>query len=172
MLNQQIQNYNTSITQYEQCILRNPRFIPAHFNLAFARSEMISFINSLGDYSSVVKIKEDKDVYDNQPKSSQDIDYNDAISDYNKVIRLDPSFSFAYYNRGTLKAYMKDFEEAMDDFDKAIKENNSLGEAYFNKGLVLLYLKKHEEGCKNISKSGELGIEEAYNVIKRYCKKD
>jgi hypothetical protein len=36
---------------------------------------------------------------------------------------------------------------------------------------VQIYLRDTEKGCLDISKSGELGVREAYNVIKRFCVK-
>ena len=44
-----------------------------------------------------------------------------------------------------------------------------LAEAYYNRGLVLIYVKDREKGCLDMSKAGELGIEDAYSVIKKYC---
>ncbi len=53
----------------------------------------------------------------------------------------------------------------------AIKLQPDLGEAYYNRALTLLYLNENKLACKDLSKAGELGITEAYNVIKRYCTK-
>ena len=46
------------------------------------------------------------------------------------------------------------------------------GDAFFNRGLVLIYLKDKEKGCIDLSKAGELGIDDAYSVINKYCKED
>ena len=170
ILNQEIQNYNSSITYYEQCIANNPTFLPAYFNLAYTQSKMISFINSIGERSSVIKINNDKSVYNQNTEEVILVDYSDAINTFSQVIKLDSSFSFAYYNRATLKAFMKDYDGAIVDYDKAIASNKYLGEAYFNKGLVLLYLKRNKEACESISIAGEKGVSQSYNVIKRFCK--
>jgi hypothetical protein len=44
-----------------------------------------------------------------------------------------------------------------------------MGDAYFNRGLVLIYLKDREKGCIDLSRAGELGVQDAYGVIKKYC---
>ena len=44
-----------------------------------------------------------------------------------------------------------------------------MGDAYFNRGLVLIYLKDREKACIDLSRSGELGVSDAYGVIKKYC---
>ena len=47
-----------------------------------------------------------------------------------------------------------------------------MGDAYFNRGLVLIYLKDKEKGCIDLSRAGELGIQDAYSVINKYCEED
>ena len=62
--------------------------------------------------------------------------------------------------------------EAIVDYTKAIQLYPYYSEAYFNRGLVQIYLRDTEKGCLDISKAGELGIEEAYSIIKKYCLKE
>ena len=47
-----------------------------------------------------------------------------------------------------------------------------MGDAYYNRGLVLIYLKDKEKGCIDLSRAGELGVEDAYSVINRYCEEE
>ena len=58
--------------------------------------------------------------------------------------------------------------EAADDYTKAIELNPSFAEAYYNRGLLQIYMKDTRKGCLDISKAGELGIKEAYKVLKIY----
>ena len=51
----------------------------------------------------------------------------------------------------------------------AIRLHPYMGDAYFNRGLVLIYLHDEEKGCIDLSRAGELGVAESYNVISRYC---
>jgi tetratricopeptide (TPR) repeat protein len=76
-----------------------------------------------------------------------------------------------YYNRANVKLSIKKFHRAIDDYSMAIKLQPNLAEAYYNRALTLLYLDEIKLACKDLSKAGELGITEAYNVIKRYCNK-
>ena len=46
------------------------------------------------------------------------------------------------------------------------------GDAYFNRGLVQIYLKDKDKGCIDLSRAGELGVEDAYGVISKYCDKE
>ena len=62
-----------------------------------------------------------------------------------------------------------DLPEAILQYTKAIQLYPYLPEAYYNRGLVLIYLKDSEKGCLDMSKAGELGIDDAYSVISKYC---
>ena len=92
-----------------------------------------------------------------------------AISDYSSALALDSTFSYAWYNRASAKMFINDYEGALKDLTTAIHFNPTLAEAYYNKGLLLVLVHQNENACTNLSKAGELGILDAYPVIKRYC---
>ena len=55
-----------------------------------------------------------------------------------------------------------------EDYTKAIELNPSFAEAYYNRGLVQIFLKDTRKGCLDMSKAGELGLQDAYRVLKLY----
>ena len=63
---------------------------------------------------------------------------------------------------------MQEFNKAIDDYTNAINLEPHLAEAYYNRALTLLYLNDKELAMRDLSKAGELGINEAYVVIKRF----
>lgn len=91
------------------------------------------------------------------------------IQNYKEVIRLDPGFPFAYYNRGILYATLGNYQEALYDFRRAVDLKKNFAEGYYNLGLIYLLMKEKNGGCKYLSKAGELGIPDAYKVMKRFC---
>jgi tetratricopeptide (TPR) repeat protein len=100
------------------------------------------------------------------------LNYNDAINDLNNTLKLLPDFAYAYYNRGNLHCLSQQMPEAINDYTRAIELYPYFAEAYFNRGLVHIYLKDTEKGCVDVSKAGELGIEDSYAIIKKFCKHD
>mgnify|MGYP001275668173 CR=1 FL=1 len=103
-------------------------------------------------------------------KKNTVLDYELVLSDLSTVIKIAPDFVYAYYNRARLYFEMKDFEAAVSDYNEAIKYNPEFAEAYFNRGLIKLFLGNNEEGIADLSKAGELGIADSYNIIKRFRK--
>lgn len=90
------------------------------------------------------------------------------LRDLDYVTQLCPDFSFAYYNKANLLATQKDFEAAIAHYTAAIQADPDFAEAYFNRGLTRIYLDRVEAGIADLSKAGELGIYQAYNLISRF----
>jgi tetratricopeptide (TPR) repeat protein len=83
------------------------------------------------------------------------------------VIKLNPDFVYAYLNRGNLRCAQRDFRAAIDDYSEAILRDPEFAEAYYNRGLARLSQGFANEVIADLSKAGELGIVNAYSIIKR-----
>jgi tetratricopeptide (TPR) repeat protein len=99
-------------------------------------------------------------------------DYTEAIEDMQKAAELVPNLPYAYYNLGNLYCLSSELINSIDNYTKAIDLYPYMGDAYFNRGLVLIYLKDKEKGCIDLSRAGELGVQDAYGVIKKYCEQE
>jgi len=96
-------------------------------------------------------------------------DYIDAMSDFSKVIEINPMNEGAYEDRGEIKYDLKDYRGAIIDFKKAVELNPKDKYAYYYLGFSELLIGQKESGCLDLSKAGELGYEDAYEVIKKCC---
>ena len=85
---------------------------------------------------------------------------------------LAADFPYVYYNLGNLYCLSDDLPAAVVNYTRALELFPYIGEAYYNRGLVQIFLKDKEKGCIDISKAGELGIADAYSVIKKYCSEE
>lgn len=97
-----------------------------------------------------------------------DMDYRKVEGDINKVLELMPGFAIAYYNRANVYAKLNDYKAAIVDYTTAIELNGGFAEAYYNRGLARIYIGNTKDGITDLSKAGELGLFQAYNVIKRF----
>jgi tetratricopeptide (TPR) repeat protein len=89
--------------------------------------------------------------------------------DLTRAIEIDPDFYFAYYNRGVVNCKIGNYKQAIEDFSGAIQCRDNFAEAIYNRGLIYILLNENQEGCEDLSRAGELGILDAYKVMKRYC---
>jgi Tetratricopeptide repeat. len=103
--------------------------------------------------------------------SHTEASYNAAsrlmLMDYDQVIRRLPDFAFAYYNKANILCRQKDYEAAIRHYDDAIRVDAEFAEAFFNRGLTYIYIGRQQEGLQDLSRAGELGIYQAYNIITR-----
>jgi tetratricopeptide (TPR) repeat protein len=75
--------------------------------------------------------------YNNRSAAYRELgDYERAIADGDRAIRLDAKSDAAYTNRGNAHAAKGDLERAIADYDQAIRLNPKNGSAYGNRGLV------------------------------------
>ncbi len=139
-------------------------------NRAVLRAEMVDFISSMESSVQVLSMDDTGAIRARvKDKVESMYDYSTAIEDLNEVIKLVPDLPYVYFNLGNLYCLSTEHLASIENYSKAIELYPAMGDAYFNRGLVLIYLKDREKGCIDLSRAGELGIEDAYGVIKKYC---
>lgn len=161
-----VRQYTSAVGLLSEAIVLAPDNPYLYMNRAASRAEMIDFISSIN--------RTDRISIDSEMSVGHSVErhynYTDAIADVSKAIELAPDVAYFYYNRGNLMALSGDMPAAYDDYTRAIELAPELAEAWFNRGLVQLYMKDTRKGCIDLSKAGELGIKDAYTVLKRYNK--
>ena len=162
-----IRQYTNAVSTLTAAITANPSNPFLYLNRSTTRAEMIDFISSIDN--SYQRITIDSDPANRLHNSgSRTYNYDEAIEDINKAIKLYPDFAYSYYNRANLYAISNMLPEAYDDYTRAIELNPSFGEAYYNRGLVQIFMKDTRKGCLDLSKAGELGVENAYDALRYY----
>ena len=101
-------------------------------------------------------------------ENTESADFELMLRDYDYVISHVPDFSFAYYNKANMLCIQQDFKAAISYYTQAIQVDNDFAEAYFNRGLTYIYISEIDKGIADLSKAGELGIYQAYNLISRF----
>ncbi len=161
-----MRQYTSAIGILSEAIRLAPDNAMLYLNRGVARAEMIDFISSIG-LSEKISIDSDMALRGN---SKRTFNYEEAIADLTVAASLAPDVAYIYYNRGYLYALSGDMPAAYEDFSRALTLAPYLAEAYFNRGLVQLLMKDTQKGVMDLSKAGELGIREAYSLLKRYQK--
>ena len=103
-----------------------------------------------------------------EQENTSTMDYDIMQRDYDQVLRLQPDFVFALYNKANILCAQRDWKSAIDYYTRAIRQDREFAEAYFNRGLTYIYTGENEKGLADLSKAGELGIYQAYNLISRF----
>ena len=149
-----VQDYNSAIDDCTRSLAADPDFAIGWFCRANWRYKLLEYQRSTGE------LYEDK--HDGK------LDFELIMRDYDLTIRLQPDFTFAYYNKANMLCTQKDFDAAIEYYSAAIRLDPDFAEAWFNRGLTRIYTDSNEAGLQDLSKAGELGIYQAYNLITRF----
>lgn len=172
--------YSSALAYYDKAVEAEPqgelpRMYGAFYlmNRGVLRAEMIEFISSINNTVQVLTMDDTKTTRARvKDKVDQQYDYSEAISDMSAAASLAPDIPYIYYNLGNLHCFAGEHVASIENYGKAIDLYPYLGDAYYNRGLVLIYLKDKEKGCIDLSRAGELGVGDAYGVIKKYCEQE
>jgi len=148
-----VQDYTSATDDCTRAILLDPSLIFAHFLRANWRYKQIEYQRATGDVENTAKYE---------------MDFEIMLRDYDYVIDRMPDFAFAYYNKANMLCQQKDYQSAIRYYTRAIEVDPDFAEAYFNRGLTYIYTDDTQHGIDDLSRAGELGIYQAYNLITRF----
>ncbi len=112
------------------------------------------------------------DDYDKVKTDAAMVIHADSLPDsYHDIPLSATSCAYLYYNRANVYVKRGELQLAIDDYDKALALDDKLAPAYYNRGLAKGLSGKVDEAIIDLSKAGELGLYNAYSVIKKYQKK-
>jgi len=148
-----VQDFTSATDDCTRAILLDPTLIFAHFLRANWRYKQIEYQRATGDHTNTAKYE---------------MDFEIMLRDYDYVISRMPDFSFAYYNKANTLCQQKDYQAAIRYYTQAIEIDPDFAEAYFNRGLTYIYTDDTTRGIDDLSRAGELGIYQAYNLITRF----
>ena len=161
-----LKQYTNAVGALSTAITLSPRNPFLYIARSAVQAEMTDFISSMDNGYSRISPESDRSA--RMRDAARTYDYDEAISDLNKAAKLNPNLPCIYYNRGNLFALSGRFPEAFEEYSHAIALDPGLAEAYFNWGLLQIYMKDTRMGLLDISKAGELGIGEAYDLLRLY----
>lgn len=148
-------------------------------NKAVVEAEMIQFIASLdGGHSQLVSINIDtgrpgfvQNKGAAQSRNNTKIyDYSGALATMQQAVSINPRFPHLYYNLANIYAMMGNTAQAIENYNKALELFPYFPQCYFNRGVVQILAGELQTGIMDISKAGELGVDQAYDVLKRFRK--
>ena len=168
LLNYEIHNYQHAERNLYLLINDNIYNIYAGINIASIQKDKAELILANQNYNDPVSISTKKNTDKRNINTPIKPDYQQSLNTLNELVHNNKTNPFIWYNLGNVHLQMQEFHKAIDDYSNAIKYEKNLAEAYYNRGLTLLFLGEKKLANNDLSKAGELGIKEAYAVIKRF----
>ena len=87
--------------------------------------------------------------------------WEEAISEFDEAIHLDPQYAPAYLYRGGAYFRLGQFERAIQDYDEAVRLDPRLAEAYVGRGVAYTVLGRDSEAQQDADRATELGFDPA-----------
>ena len=89
------------------------------------------------------------------------------IDNFTRLLNTSSDNPMILYCLGTYYARRGEYDKAIEYFTKTILISPQMPYAYYNRGLAYLKTNKSVEARRDFSKSGELGLYGAYNLLKK-----
>ena len=99
--------------------------------------------------------------------------YEEALPDFDQVLRLGPPTAQTYLHRGIVKCHLLKFDDALPDFDRSLELDPYDERAYFNRGKLKFMLKYDEADVTgDLEKAIVLGFAPAAELLRMFYGKD
>lgn len=147
------------------------------FFRGLSKSELGDLYGAISDYDKVIELNSNYPMqynkigmaYNNKAYSYVKLkEYDKALPFVEKALELDKSEWYFWDTRGEIYLNLGNYDKSISDLDKAIKIKENPN-SYFLRGLAKIKSGQKVKGCKDLSKAGELGNEDAYTEIAKYC---
>ncbi len=160
-----VHDYDSALDDINRAIEMDNKNALAYFTRANVLVHLLENEQLSGTESSTVATeKEQLNTDVNRMKSLM------IINDYNKAIELQANFTFAHYNKANYLAKLKEYKQAIASYSEAIEYDSNFAEAYYGRALSYIFLNNENAAKLDLSKSGELGVYKAYNLLNRLLK--
>ena len=152
MDNYMVRDYETAMSALDSIIVSVPDVNPLyHFLRAQVRTSQV----------------EAQPINDNELR----LRYLEILQDWKYCARALPDFPFASFNMANTYVKLKDYPSAIEAYAEAIRREPDMPEAYFNRGVAHILHGNVESGLADLSRAGEMGLYQAYSLIKKYSAK-
>jgi Flp pilus assembly protein TadD len=169
--------YALAVREFSRYLEKNSKNTDVLMWRAMAKGELKDYYGAINDYDKVIELNSNYPMqynkigmaYNNKAYTYvKKKEYNEALPFVERALELDKTDWHFWDTRGEIYLNLGQYEKALSDFNKAIKiEGNS--NSFYLRGMTYMKLGNKEKGCEDLSRSGELGNTDAYNIISENC---
>jgi tetratricopeptide (TPR) repeat protein len=170
--------YASAIRNFSKYLEKDSKNTDVLMWRAMAKGQLKDYYGSISDYAKVIELNSNYPMqynkigmaYNNKAYAYVKLqEYEKALPFIDKALELDKSDWHFWDTRGEIYLNLGQYDNAISDLDKAIEIEQHYN-SYYLRGLAQIKKGDKEDGCRDLSKSGELGNEDAYEAINENCK--
>jgi tetratricopeptide (TPR) repeat protein len=142
-------------------------------SIANAKLKTGDFAGAIHDLTKAIDLNpENARIYFHRGNAKMEVgDYRGALNDFIKATEIISAYTEAHFQAGNAYFQLRNYDQAIEKYTTALSLNAQHAEAYFERGKILINHRNNiDNGCLDLSRAGELGISDAYNLIRLYCR--
>ncbi len=172
-------DYKGGVDAYSRAIEIDAQGYGAFYNRGICRAYMKDFDGAMADITRGMEIDSTEKWigYNNIAFfiNFEKKDYLGALALFDKALKMNPKFDYAYNNRGYAKLQLNDLKGAREDITKSMDLNDKNSWGYKTYAQLLFAEKKDKQACEKLKIAKELGYadeydEEVNDLIREHCK--
>ncbi len=145
-----LEEHEGAVNDFTKAININPNHADAYYRRGLAYYGLGKAYSSLEEY------------YGELPNTRSSLEqYQEAVNDFTKAIKINPNHADAYYGRGLANTRLGRFERGVADYTKAININPNHAGAYYERGFsYFLIMAKYQQAQEDVEKSAQLYLQQ------------
>lgn len=189
-------NYDRAIDDLNKAIKLDAEYVLAYSYRGYSKRKKDDFDGAIKDFNKAIELNSD-DVLtfgriDEEPlygsgkgfdqnnfeefnnrgtAKALNGDYEGAIADFNKAMKINPNDEKPYHTCGIAKSKRGDFDGAIAEFNKAIELKPKYARAFSNRGNIYFYKKEFKKAIEDYQKYLEIKPKNKYRTIWLYLAK-
>jgi tetratricopeptide (TPR) repeat protein len=163
--------YEEAVEYYTNKIGSTGNDLSAFYNRGRAYEELGKFSEAISDFEYILE-KDDRHLEAHLSLAKiayQTGDYSKSVIYSGKALKFHKSSYQAHFLLARANHQMGYFKRALEGYNAAINLNSSYGEALLYRGAVKFSM-EDKSACDDIKKAKELGVDEAEEAEKKYCR--
>lgn len=150
-----LKNYEAALTDVDMALEEAPDFIVALLLKANIHSQLALNERKASD-------SENQGIHD-----GGSLNMTVALNTLDRILRANPRLVPAWFNKGNLYYQVDAVSDALACYNRVLELDADCGPALFNRALIYMRLGERDKAFNDFSKAGQLGVLQAYSVMKQ-----
>lgn len=136
-----LEEFFNAIESFKKAIVLDENYISAYSNLAIGYKKIKEYHKTIKCLKKALNLSksDDVDIYYNLGNTLSSIEeYEEALSYFDKVIKLNPTYYKAYHGKGLVYNHLMEYEKAYEYFEKTLQYKSTYSDSIFAMSLIEL----------------------------------
>ena len=166
-----LKDYQGAVDDFTMALVIDPGYPDAFYSRGMANYFLKSYDEAVADFSKAIEIDSgNAKAYIQRSFTKGALNDNmGSKADLAKAMEIDPRWELVTVCPGGPGNTGEFYYGEIDDYTRAIEINPKYANAYYQRGLARIKSGQKDSGCLDLSKARELGVKEAYEIIREKC---